>query len=73
MAYMHFIADHFYPYTLSNRIKNAESQKQTKAEDIKFVTKNFNKVIFNGSRIPRSTFVSNNCYIGQNCLIGTEA
>lgn len=58
LAYLHFIANHFYPFTLCSKIKSFKS------EEPKVVTKNFNKVLFNGISIPRTTYISNNCYIG---------
>ena len=69
---MHYISDHFYPYTLTNKVKQIEQSRQLKSDEIKFVTKNFNKIIFNGSSILRSTFLSNNCYIGKHCIIGSD-
>jgi UDP-3-O-[3-hydroxymyristoyl] glucosamine N-acyltransferase len=67
LAYMHFIGNHFYPFTLSSKIKSA------KADEFKVVTKNFNKILFSGIAIPRTTYISNNCYIGQKSTIGSNA
>jgi NDP-sugar pyrophosphorylase family protein len=64
LAHMHFIAGHLHPYTLSSRVKSS------KPDELKFVTKNFNKIIFSGVTIPRTTYLSNNCYIGEKSKIG---
>lgn len=50
LAYIHYISNHFYPNIVSHKSK--------------FVHKNFNKVIFNEVSLPRSAYISNNCYVG---------
>lgn len=69
LAYMHFIADHFYPYVLPNKNKSYLKDK----EELTFVSKNFNKVISNGVSIARSVYLSNSCYIGDKCKIGADS
>lgn len=65
LAYIGYISNSFYPYTLSRA-------KRTNNNKADFVVKNFNKIIFNNVAVPRETYISNSCYIGENCKIGSN-
>ena len=67
LAYISYISNQFYPYTLAR-----SKRTHQKSDQLKFVAKNFNKIIFNDVNISRESYISNTCYIGEQCSIGVN-
>lgn len=67
MAYVNYISNHFYPYTLTNK-----ANRNFKPDDSKFVVKNFNRIIYSSVSIPRTTHISNTCYVGNKSIFGKD-